>query len=65
MSSLVKQKMNDAKHFTNPMWDVAISEAKDKLNRTLQAARGLRKAIANLTRLRDSGQPWPREGVAP
>jgi hypothetical protein len=58
MSSTVKGKIRYDKQSPSPMWDLAITEAKEKLGRTKLAARGLRKAIAKLQRLKGSGQPW-------
>jgi hypothetical protein len=49
------------KQLYSPRWDLAIADATKKLERTENAVSGLKRAISNLKRLRDSGQPWPGE----
>ena len=61
MSNHVKEHRTVVKQSYNPRWDIAIADAKNKLERTRGAVSGLKKAISNLMRLRDSGQPWPGE----
>ena len=59
MSNLVKEKVGKVKRQYSPMWDLAISDAREKIERTSAALRGLKRAISKLRKLRDSGQPWP------
>jgi hypothetical protein len=59
MSNFVKHKIRKVKHTHNAMWDVAISDAREKIVRTSAVLFGLKKALSTLRRLRDSGQPWP------
>lgn len=61
MSNHVKENRTVVKQSYNPRWDIAIADAKKKLERTQDAVSGLKKAISNLRRLRNSGQPWPGE----
>lgn len=64
MIKFVKQNLLKVKQKYNPMWDIVIADAKEKLARTEAAADGLKMAVSKLEKLRDSGQPWPGESAS-
>jgi len=52
VSNHVKENRTVVKQSYNPRWDIAIADAKRKLERTQDAVSGLKKAISNLTESR-------------
>lgn len=56
MPNHVKKKV---KHRDIQPWNVAIADAKAKLDRIRKTAVGLEKAIATFEKLRDAGHQWP------
>lgn len=58
MSNHVKGKV---RHTPNSQWDAAIQEAKRQLMLAKRRIEGLERAVANWTKLRDEGVPWPTE----
>jgi hypothetical protein len=56
MSNLVKSKV---RRRPNLLWDTAIEEAKQQLALARRRVEGLQQAVANWTKLRDEGIPWP------
>jgi len=54
----VKEKRQKVKH--NEMaWNRVISDAESKLRSSVTRTQRLREIVADLKRMKDSGEPWP------
>ena len=56
-----KEKSSQCLNDVNP-WEMAIKDAKNKIEQAKAQIVGLRRAIRAFEVMRDSGEPWPGSG---
>jgi hypothetical protein len=61
MTKSVKGKLDIKSKKTKKTWNMAIREAERHLVLAKRRVDGLEKTVANWTRLRDEGIPWPSD----